>query len=137
MTISEALVILDGCNWLKVSARHVSASKWLTRSQMAFLTREQLSGENGMYEAHVQTRRAKGESFEGLLIRAATLVQVGHKPKVRVPVRTSTERCACGSESSDLTWVAQLNQRVCRRCEYAWRTAAKNNDIRATNGDVQ
>jgi len=137
MTTSEALTVLEECAWLKVTANHVSATKYRSRVELAMLSRADLSHPYSMYKAHVQTRRAKGETFEGLLVRAATLIASGHLPKVRVPPQRAAERCMCGSDSRDLTWNQQLKQRVCPRCERAWRTAANNNDIRATNGEVQ
>lgn len=138
MTISEALKVLEACNWLKITGtHHVTASLYRSRAELSMLTREQLQDPNSMHKAHVQTRRAKGESFEGMLVRAATLVAAGRLPKVRVPPQKASERCVCGSTSTDLTWNQQLKQRVCRRCEQAWITAANNNDIRPTKGDVQ
>lgn len=133
MNVSEALELLSGCDWLKITENHVSASRWKTREQMAMLPRADLNRPNAIYAANVSTRRKKHESFEALLIRAAEMVRSGHVPVSRVPQRKPKEQCACGSATTDLVWAYQLKQRVCRKCAAAWDSAAKNNDMRPTN----
>jgi hypothetical protein len=121
MTLSEALIELDTCEWLKISNTSVHASRWSRKGHGP--------------DANVQIRRKKGESFEQMIIRAASLVQAGHQPTHRVPPRTSAEKCACGRKTFDLVWVEQLKQRLCRPCAVAWHGAAKNNDMQAPKSD--
>ena len=136
MTISEALKVLDECNWLKVNTSHVSAARYHSRTHLAFQSREELLKPDSMYFANVLIRRKKGETFEGMLVRAATLVEAGHLPKERVPPASHKDVCACG-ENARLSWHYQLKQRVCPRCSLKWDTAARNNDMRPTTGEVQ
>lgn len=131
MTIGEALVELDGCDWLKINgSRSLTATKYKTRAQLAMLTRDDFNNNrNALHLADVHTRRKKGESFEGFLIRAAEMVRAGHLPTRRVPPLKPAERCACGSETRDLIWNDQLQQRMCRACVSAWMNAAATNDL--------
>ena len=122
MTISAAIEVLERCNWLKLSQTHVSAARWKLNSAV---------------RAHVAVRKRKGESLEMLLIRAATLVEANHMPTRRVPPLTSTDRCACGAQTHDLVFNQQLKQRVCRRCDARWITAAFYNDMAPTYGQKQ
>lgn len=135
MSISEALRELDACNWLKVSARHVSASKYKTHAELWMLSAEDRRNRNSIYHADVTVRRKKSETFEELLVRAATMVRSGYVPKTRVPPKKFQERCACGSPDCDLAWNPQLNQRMCRKCSSAWAVAARHNDMAPVQGD--
>lgn len=130
MTTSEALLVLEDCDWLKVTQRHVTAVKRHTLDELRMMTREQLA--RSFYKAYVSIRRTKRESFEGLLVRAAEMVAAGHMPKIRVPALTSEDVCACGSkgDAKGLAWNQQLQRRLCRRCDAAWARAADNNDMR-------
>lgn len=40
MTISEALRELETCDWLKISAHHVSASRWKARAERLMLAQK-------------------------------------------------------------------------------------------------
>lgn len=139
MNIAEALRELERCDWLKITGNHVSASRWKTRAQMSMMTRDEYERDpHAFRECSVSTRRKKSESFEELLIRAATLVRAGHKPTIRVPPQTNKDRCACGADNKGhgLEWNQQLQQRMCRKCSIAWANAAMHNDMMpASNGE--
>lgn len=124
MSTDEALRVLEGCNWLKVSATSVHAVVWRSR------------GDRTKRPADVQVRLRRGETLSGLLRRAAGLVLAGHQPTRRVPPVTPLDRCACGV-AGDLVWVEDVKRRMCRRCASAWITAARHNDMRPTEGDEQ
>jgi hypothetical protein len=129
MTIDEALTVLEGCDWLKITQQHVSASKWKTANERMFLNIKPFDDVNCLYDAKVSIRRKSTDSFAALLIRAAELVQAKHVPTAKTPAKTSADRCMCGSESRDLVWNDQLKHRLCRRCSAAWDTAAMHNDL--------
>ncbi|MFA6047103.1 MAG: hypothetical protein WC718_19130 [Phycisphaerales bacterium] len=137
MDIVAALIVLEHCDWLKITQRHVSASKWKSRAEMSFVRGDPSINPYPLKSAEVSIRRKKSETFESLLIRAASLVEAGHVPVVRVPPQTSADRCQCGTTSHDLIWNDQLHQRVCRRCYAAWASAANTNDIGPTTTTVQ
>ena len=136
MTISEALAVLEGCKWLKLSATHVAACNYKSRAEMSMLTRKQMDDPSCIYKASVLIRKSKGQTLEAMLIRAAKMIRAGHVPKIRRPPPKHTDRCACGA-NSHLAWNEQLKARVCRRCDGAWRRAALINDMPAAKGDVQ
>lgn len=135
MTISEALAVLNECRWLKVSPNHVRACRYRSRAELYMLTPEQRTNPKALYKADVMVRRAKGETLEALLIRAAMLVQAEHVPAPSRPAPKSSDRCACGSQDH-LRWNQQVKQRLCARCDAAWNTAARHNDMPPSIGEV-
>ena len=137
VVIGEALRELDTCEWLKITATHVSAARYKTRAEMRMLSRDDLNKPHAMKQCDVQIRRKKSESFEAMLIRAAGLVRAGHLPTVRVPPLTNKDRCACGATTHDLKWNDQLQQRMCPKCVQAWAVAARNNDMAPTTGGAK
>ncbi len=138
MKIEQALMVLERCDFLKVHATSVHASKSRTYDEARACIASGMDRDDPRVfrEANVMIRRKKLESFEAMLVRAAELVFAGHQPTVRVPTLTSRDACRCGS-TTRLSWHSQLKQHVCERCSNAWSTAANVNDMPKPVGRVQ